>query len=80
MPIEDIMDARLSRDQVVFWQLYADKDLEKSKAFIERVERAGVSAVWLTVDSPVVGNRERDERSKSVVDVSPICSSTADAH
>jgi L-lactate dehydrogenase (cytochrome) len=70
MPIEDIMDARISPDQVIFWQLYADKDLEKSKAFIKRVEKAGVAAIWLTVDSPVIGNRERDERSKSVVDVS----------
>ncbi|KAH0274775.1 L-lactate dehydrogenase, partial [Aureobasidium melanogenum] len=72
MPIEDIMDARSSKNQIIFWQLYADKDLEKSKAFIKRVEKAGVAAIWLTVDSPVVGNRERDERSKSVVDVSSI--------
>ncbi|KAI4746562.1 L-lactate dehydrogenase [Aureobasidium sp. EXF-12298] len=72
VPIEDIMDARVSKNQIIFWQLYADKDLEKSKAFIKRVERAGVAAIWLTVDSPVVGNRERDERSKSVVDVSSI--------
>ncbi|THV84978.1 L-lactate dehydrogenase [Aureobasidium pullulans] len=69
MPIEDIMDARVSKNQVVFWQLYADKDLEKSKTFVRRVEKAGVAAIWLTVDSPVVGNRERDERSKSVVDI-----------
>ncbi|KAH0382935.1 L-lactate dehydrogenase, partial [Aureobasidium melanogenum] len=68
VPIEEIMDARVSKNQIIFWQLYADKDLEKSKAFIKRVERAGVAAIWLTVDSPVVGNRERDERSKSVVD------------
>ncbi|KAK6003262.1 hypothetical protein QM012_001107 [Aureobasidium pullulans] len=69
MSIEDIMDARVSENQIVFWQLYADKNLEKSRAFIERVERAGVAAIWLTVDSPVVGNRERDERSKSMVDI-----------
>ncbi|KAG9840846.1 L-lactate dehydrogenase, partial [Aureobasidium melanogenum] len=68
IPIENIMDARVSKNQIIFWQLYADKDLEKSKAFIKRVGRAGVAAIWLTVDSPVVGNRERDERSKSVVD------------
>ncbi|RMZ32102.1 hypothetical protein D0859_03776 [Hortaea werneckii] len=65
MPIEAIMDARVSKDQTVFWQLYADKDLEKSEAFVRRVEKAGVKSIWLTVDSPVVGNRERDERSKS---------------
>lgn len=70
MPIEAIMDARVSKDQTVFWQLYADKDLRKSEAFVRRVEATGVKAIWLTVDSPVVGNRERDERSKSVADVS----------
>ncbi|KAG9949761.1 L-lactate dehydrogenase, partial [Aureobasidium melanogenum] len=69
MPIEDIMEARVSKHQIIFWQLYADKDLEKSRSFIKRVERAGVAAIWLTVDSPVVGNRERDERSKSVIDI-----------
>ncbi|KXL47888.1 hypothetical protein M433DRAFT_63601 [Acidomyces richmondensis BFW] len=68
MPIEAIMKARVSADQPVFWQLYADKNIEKSKSFIERVENAGVKAIWLTVDSPVVGNRERDERSRPVTD------------
>ncbi|EME84679.1 uncharacterized protein MYCFIDRAFT_195665 [Pseudocercospora fijiensis CIRAD86] len=66
MSIEAIMDARVSKDQPVFWQLYLDRDLEKSKAFVQRVEKCGVKAIWLTVDSPVTGNRERDERSKSV--------------
>ena len=69
MPIESIMDARVSKDQVIFWQLYADKDLSKSKAFVERVVKTGVKAIWLTVDSPVLGKREKDERSKSVMDV-----------
>jgi len=31
MPIEDIMAARVSNDQPVFWQLYVDKDLKKSE-------------------------------------------------
>lgn len=70
MPIEAIMEARVSEDQPVFWQLYLNQDLEVSKAFVERVERTGVKAIWLTVDSPVTGNRERDERSKSVEEVS----------
>lgn len=37
---------------------------------MQRVERLGVKAIFLTVDSPVVGNREGDERSKEVLDVS----------
>lgn len=69
MPIEAIMDARIAKDQPVFWQLYVDKDLQKSKAFVERVEKCGVKSIWVTVDSPVIGNRERDERSKEIEDV-----------
>jgi len=69
MPIEQIMGSRVNAEQPVFWQLYADRDLDKSVAFIERVERAGVKAIWLTVDSPVVGKRERDERSAADSDV-----------
>jgi L-lactate dehydrogenase (cytochrome) len=63
MPIEQIMESRVNEEQPVFWQLYADRDLDKSVAFVRRVERAGVKAIWLTVDSPVVGKRERDERA-----------------
>ncbi|GAB7353837.1 hypothetical protein MBLNU459_g4206t1 [Dothideomycetes sp. NU459] len=65
MPIEAIMASRASPDQPVFWQLYLDKDLTKSEAFLKRVEKAGVQAIWLTVDSPVVGKREADDRSKA---------------
>lgn len=68
MSIEEIMAARVSDDQTVFWQLYLDKDLEKSKAFVQRVEKCGVKAIWLTVDSPVTGNREKDERGKVLED------------
>jgi L-lactate dehydrogenase (cytochrome) len=68
--IEEIMDARVRPDQPIFWQLYLDKDLRKSKEFVERVERCGVKAIWLTVDSPVTGNRERDERGKGIDEVS----------
>lgn len=71
MPIEAIMEARVSPDQPVFWQLYVDKDLKKSEAFVRRVEKTGVKSIWLTCDSPVVGNRERDDRLKSETDVSP---------
>jgi L-lactate dehydrogenase (cytochrome) len=62
IPIERIMESRVNAEQPVFWQLYANRDLSKSAAFVRRVQKAGVKAIWLTVDSPVVGKRERDER------------------
>lgn len=70
MSIEEIMAARASCEQTVFWQLYANPDLEKSRAFVQRVERLGVKAIWLTVDSPVVGKRERDDRAQAELFVS----------
>ncbi|OAL31197.1 hypothetical protein AYO22_01230 [Fonsecaea multimorphosa] len=64
MPIEKIINARISDSQPVFFQLYFNRDFEKTEAMIRRVEKLGVSAIWLTVDSPVLGKRERDERLK----------------
>lgn len=69
MSIESIMKARTREDQPIFSQLYVQKDMAQSEAFIRRVEKAGASAIWLTVDSPVTGKRERDERLKAQVDV-----------
>ena len=69
MSIESIMSARVSNDQPVFFQLYVNKDIEKSKATIRRAEKAGVKALWITVDSPVIGKRERDERVKAQIQV-----------
>ena len=62
------MESRVNAEQPVFWQLYADRDLSKSAAFVRRVQKAGVKAIWLTVDSPVVGKRERDERLMGIGD------------
>ncbi|KIW28349.1 uncharacterized protein PV07_08022 [Cladophialophora immunda] len=64
MPIEKIINARISESQPVFFQLYFNRDFQKAEAMIRRVERLGVSAIWLTVDSPVLGKRERDDRLK----------------
>lgn len=61
-PIESIMDARVQPDQAIFWQLYVNKDIALSEAMVRRAQKAGVGAIWLTVDSPVVGKREMDER------------------
>ncbi|GAB1194955.1 hypothetical protein APSETT444_004207 [Aspergillus pseudonomiae] len=60
--IESIMDAKTSPEQPIFQQLYVNRDITKSEDVVRRAERAGVSAIWITVDSPVVGKREMDER------------------
>ncbi len=65
MSTEKIIGARVSEEQPVFFQLYLNRDMAKAEALIRRVEKLGVSAIWLTVDSPVLGKRERDDRLKA---------------
>ncbi|KAK1143287.1 hypothetical protein N8T08_006814 [Aspergillus melleus] len=61
-PIESVMKARVREDQPLFAQLYVNKDIKKSEDTVRRADAAGAGAIWITVDSPVVGKREMDER------------------
>ena len=49
----------------IFFQLYVDKQREKSEKLLKHVEELGVKAVFVTVDAPVPGKREADERVKA---------------
>lgn len=48
----------------LWFQLYIEKDRGRTRALVERVERAGATALVLTVDTPVLGRRERDIRNQ----------------
>ncbi|KAI1452139.1 FMN-dependent dehydrogenase-domain-containing protein [Annulohypoxylon moriforme] len=77
-PLPEVMDAveeegnRMAKEGEgetgpvpVFFQLYVDKDRRKSEALLKMVRERGVKAVFLTIDAPVIGKREADERVKS---------------
>ncbi|KAI0869863.1 mitochondrial cytochrome-like protein b2 [Hypoxylon argillaceum] len=71
-PLAEVMDAVEEggegdgRAEVpVFFQLYVDKDRRKSEALLRRVRERGVKAVFVTVDAPVIGKREADERLRA---------------
>lgn len=49
----------------IFFQLYVDKQREKSERLLKQVESLGVKAIFVTVDAPVPGKREADERVKA---------------
>src|SRR5207248_3529486 len=51
-------------DPALWFQLYLQPDLEFSEAIVRRAEAAGVRAFVVTVDSPVLGRRERDHRNE----------------
>lgn len=46
-----------------WFQLYVYRDRNVTKDLVERAVRAGYKALCLTVDTPVLGRRERDERN-----------------
>ena len=58
-----IEDVRATTTGPLWFQLYIYRDRGLSKALVERAERAGCTALVLTVDSPLLGRRERDARN-----------------
>ena len=55
LSIEDV--AAASPDCYRWFQLYVYKDHEKTKRLVQRADKEGYSAICLTVDLPVLGNR-----------------------
>ncbi|KAJ6155213.1 hypothetical protein N7470_005779 [Penicillium chermesinum] len=62
MSVEQVTNAKTNPSQPLFMQLYVNKDIKLSIALVKRAIKAGVKGIWITVDSPVVGKREMDER------------------
>nr|WP_070959327.1 alpha-hydroxy acid oxidase [Hyphomonas sp. Mor2] len=49
------------------FQIYILKDRELTKEFVNRCKQSGYTALCLTVDTPLAGNRERDSRTGMVM-------------
>ncbi len=47
-----------------WFQLYIHKDQGLTQALVERAYKAGYKAICLTVDAPMLGKRERDQRNE----------------
>ncbi|MFI5225873.1 MAG: alpha-hydroxy acid oxidase [Candidatus Limnocylindrales bacterium] len=65
--IEEV--AAAAPDGIRWFQLYTQRDRAFARRLTQRAEAAGFRAIMLTVDLPVLGNRERDRRSGFVLDV-----------
>ena len=59
--LEDVAEASTAPK---WFQLYVHKDREFTRALVERAETAGYDALVVTVDTPLLGRRIRDERNK----------------
>jgi L-lactate dehydrogenase (cytochrome) len=61
----DEMHAARSPGQTQWWQLYVNKDRELTKTVVQKAESLGFKALFITVDAPQLGRRERDMRNKA---------------
>jgi L-lactate dehydrogenase (cytochrome) len=57
-------DARAATTGPAWYQLYLLGGRDAALAAIERAKKAGYAALFVTVDTPVSGNRERDFRNR----------------
>lgn len=60
---DEIVDAR-EGDQVQWLQLYVNKNRDITKRIVEHAEKRGCKGLFITVDAPQLGRREKDMRSK----------------
>merc|ERR1719281_1216293 len=60
----DEMLAARSPGQELFAQLYVNPERSRTQEYVEKLEAAGVKALFITVDAPQLGRREKDMRNK----------------
>ncbi|VUC22021.1 unnamed protein product [Clonostachys rosea] len=60
---DEICDARQG-EQIQWLQLYVNKDRKITQRIVQYAEERGCKALFITVDAPQLGRREKDMRSK----------------
>jgi L-lactate dehydrogenase (cytochrome) len=60
---DELVDAA-GDGQVQWLQLYVNKDREITKGIVQHAEKRGCKGLFITVDAPQLGRREKDMRSK----------------
>lgn len=60
---DEIMDAA-EGNQVQWLQLYVNKDRAVTKRIVQHAEKRGCKGLFITVDAPQLGRREKDMRTK----------------
>ncbi|KYK59623.1 hypothetical protein DCS_00756 [Drechmeria coniospora] len=60
---DEIVDAKQG-DQVQWLQLYVNKNRDITRRIVEHAEKRGCKGLFITVDAPQLGRREKDMRTK----------------
>merc|ERR1712129_676220 len=61
--LDEMLEAQ-QPGQEVFSQLYVNPERSRTQEYITKLESAGVRALFITVDAPQLGRREKDMRNK----------------
>jgi len=61
----DEMIATKSNTQVCYLQLYVNPNREVTREYVQQAEAGGCEALFVTVDAPQLGRREKDMRNKT---------------
>jgi L-lactate dehydrogenase (cytochrome) len=76
--VEELAAARVNDQQKLWFQLYVNKDRAATAKLLDKVVKSGAFAgLFVTVDAPILGKREADERLKA--SVMPVLSATSGA-
>ncbi|CCC66836.1 hypothetical protein NCAS_0A02780 [Naumovozyma castellii] len=62
--VDEIVDAAPSKDQIAWYQVYVNSDRNITRDMIKHVEKLGIKALFITVDAPSLGRREKDMKIK----------------
>jgi L-lactate dehydrogenase (cytochrome) len=61
--LDEMLQAR-QPGQELFSQLYVNPERSRTQEYVEKLEKNGVRALFITVDAPQLGRREKDMRNK----------------
>ena len=65
--LDEMLEVR-GPNQIQFGQLYVNAERSRSKEYVEKLEYGGCKALFITVDAPQLGRREKDMRNKFTED------------
>lgn len=68
---DEIVDAATDK-QTQWMQLYVNANREITKEFVQHAEKRGVKGLFITVDAPQLGRREKDMRSKYLAEAADV--------
>ena len=60
---DEMLEAK-APGQTQWGQLYVNSERERNAEYVKKLKAGGVRALFLTVDAPSLGRREKDMRNK----------------